>query len=97
MTTIAFLAGQHPVDVIGFGGVAAGAGPGVPLRTVYLAESDAAAHLTGSAYVRALEAVVRAEVPPYVPLSVTSGQLPGGQQVLQIEFSAPSPLGLLPS
>src|SRR5208282_4607862 len=59
LTTLAFLAGQHPVDIIGFGGVAAGAGPGVPLRTVYLAETDPAAHLTGSAYVRALQAVVR--------------------------------------
>ena len=57
ITTIAFLAGQHPVDIVGFGGVAPGADPGVPLRTVYLAESDAAAHLTGGAYVRALQAV----------------------------------------
>lgn len=97
LTTIAFLAGQHPVDIIGFGGVAAGAGPGVPLRTVYLAETDAAAHLTGDAYVQAVEAVVRAQVPPYVPLSVATGQLPGGQPDLQIEFSAPSPLGLLHS
>jgi hypothetical protein len=97
LTTIAFLAGQHPIDIIGFGGVAAGSGPGVPLRTVYLAETDAAAHLAGAAYIQALQAVVHAEVPPYVPLSVTSGQLPGGQPVLQIEFSAPSLLGLLHS
>jgi hypothetical protein len=97
LTTIAFLAGQHPIDIIDFGGVAAGAGPGVPLRTVYLAETDAAAHLAGAAYVQALLAVVYAEVPPYVPLRVTSGQLPGGQPVLQIEFSAPSLLGLLHS
>jgi hypothetical protein len=44
--------------------------------------------------VSALEAVLRAQSPPYVPLSFGSGQL-GGQSVLQIEFAAPSPLGLL--
>jgi hypothetical protein len=94
LTTIAFLAGQHPIDIVSFGAVAAGAGPGVPTRTAYLAESDSAAHLSGSAYVSELEAVLRAQSPPYVPLSFGSGQL-GGQSVLQIEFAAPSPLGLL--
>ncbi len=97
LTTIAFLAGQHPVDIVGFGGVAQDAAPGVPMRTVYLAETDAAAHLATSAYVPALEAILRAQSPPYVPLSVVTAQLPGGQPVLQIEFAAPSPLGLLQS
>jgi hypothetical protein len=97
LTTLAFLAGQHPISIVGFGGVAAGAGPGVPLRTVYLADTDAATHLTGSAYVNALRAVLLAQSPPYVPLSVVSAQLPGGQPVLQIEFAAPSPVGLLQS
>jgi hypothetical protein len=97
LTTIAFLAGQHPVDIVGFGGVAAGADPGVPLRTAYLAESDAAARMTAGAYVRALEAVVHAQTQPYVPVSVVTAELAGGQHVLQIEFAAPSPLGLLHS
>lgn len=96
LTTIAFLAGQHPIDIVGFGGASPGAAP-VPLRSVYLAESDAGAHASGSAYLQALESVLRAQTPPYVPLAVASVQLGGGPPVLQVEFAAPSPLGLLHS
>jgi hypothetical protein len=96
LTTIAFLAGQHPLVIVGFGGASPGAGP-VPLRSVYLAEADAAAHLTGSAYVQSLESVLQAQSPPYVPLRVTSVQFGGGGPVLEVEFAAPSPLGLLHS
>jgi hypothetical protein len=94
LTTIAFLAGQHPIDIVGFGGASPGAGP-VPLRSVYLAESDPAAQMASSAYVQSLESVLQAQSPPYVPLSVSSVQLGGGAPVLQVEFAAPSPLGLL--
>ena len=97
LATIAFVAGQHPLDIIGFGSVAPGADPGVPTRVAYLAEADAAANMSGSSYVSALEAALRAETPPYIPLRVQSTQLPGGQTVLEIEFSAPSPLNLLHS
>jgi hypothetical protein len=96
LTTIAFLAAQEPIDIVGFGGASPGAGP-VPLRTVYLAESDTAAHLTDSAYVQSLESVLHAQSPPYVPLIVKSVKLGGGPPVLQVEFGAPSPLGLLHS
>jgi hypothetical protein len=98
LTTIAFLAGQHPVDIVGFGGAAAAADPGVPLRIAYLAESDGATPASsGSAYLRALEAVLHAQSPPYVPLSFGTVQLSSGQPVLQVEFAAPSPFGLLQS
>jgi hypothetical protein len=96
LTTIAFLAGQHPIDIVGFGAASPGAGP-VPLRSVYLAESDAAAHLAGSAYVQSLESVLQALRPPYVPLTVATVQFGGDAPVLEIEFAAPSPLGLLHS
>jgi hypothetical protein len=97
LITIAFLAGQHPIDIVGFAGAAPGAdaAPGVPMRTVYLAESDAAAHLSGGAYLQALEAILHTQSPPYVPLSIGIAQPPAGQPVLQVEFAAPSPLGLL--
>jgi hypothetical protein len=97
LTSIAFLAGQHPVDIVGFSGAAAGADPGVPMRIVYLAESDAQAHQSSGAYLSALEGALHSQSPPYVPLSVGSVRLPSGQTVLQIEFAAPSPLGLLQS
>ena len=95
LTTIAFVADQQPVDIVGFGTSAPRASPGLPLRFAYLANSDAAAHLTGSAYVKALIALVRSQVPPYVPLSIGMVRIPGGQDVLRIEFAAPSPTGLL--
>jgi hypothetical protein len=85
---------QDPITIIGFGGASPGAA--VPLRSVYLAESDAAAHIA-SGYVQALESALRRQNPPYVPLSVASIQLGGGPPVLQVEFAAPSPLGLLHS
>ncbi len=95
LTTIAFVAGQQPVDIVGFGTMAPGASPGLPLRFAYLANSDAAAHLTGSAYMQALIALVHSQVPPYVPLSIGTVRLPNGREVLRLEFAAPSPTGLL--
>jgi hypothetical protein len=94
LATIAFLAGQHPIDIVGFGTASPGGGT-APLRSVYLAESDAAAHMTSSTYLRSLEAVVHAQVPPYVPLTAGSVKFGGGPPVLEVVFAAPSPLGLL--
>ena len=94
MTTIAFLAHLHPVDIVGFGGVAPGADPGVPIRVAYLAESVPGANLSPAAYGQALTALVKAQQAPFVALSIGTIKLTGGQPVLQIEFAAPSPLGL---
>ena len=96
LTLIAFMAGQQPLDIVDFGSIAPGAGPSVPLRFAELAESNPHTHLSGSAYLRALLGLAHSEVAPYVPLSVGSVRLPGGQSVLRIEFAAPSPLGLQP-
>ena len=95
LTTIAFLADQHPVDIAGFATSAPGGSPGLPLRFGYLAATDPAAHMTSSAYVHALIALVTSQPPPYVPLSLGLVRLPDGQEVLRLEFPAPSPTGLL--
>jgi hypothetical protein len=97
LTTLAFIAGQEPLDIVDFGSIAPGASPGVPLRFADLAENDPAARMTAAAYLHALLSFVRAQQPPYVPLSVRSVRLTTGQAVLRIEFAAPSPLGLLSS
>jgi hypothetical protein len=97
LTTLAFMAGQEPLDIVDFGSIAPGAGPGVPLRFADLAETDPATRLTAAAYSRALVAFVHAQQPPYVPLSVGPVRLATGQTVLRIEFAAPSLLGLLSS
>jgi hypothetical protein len=66
----------------------------VPLRFADLAVTNAAAHMASRAYERALVALARSEVAPYVPLSVGTVRLADGQTVLRIEFAAPSPVGL---
>jgi hypothetical protein len=96
LTAIAFLAAQQPLSITGFGGNAPGAGPGIPLRYAYLAESDPTAHESSAAYLTSLMAGARALRPPYVPLGVATVRLSSGQSVLRIEFAAPSPLNLLP-
>jgi hypothetical protein len=95
ITSLAFLAGQQPVAVVAFASFAPGAGPGVPMRWAYLAESDPAARDSGAAYLRSLIAFAQHLQPPYMPLSLTTAKLPDGQSVLRIAFAAPSPLGLL--
>jgi hypothetical protein len=96
ITTLAFISQQEPLSIAGFGTYSPAAGPDVPLRTAYLATADPAAKVTGAAYLTALTKALHAQIPPYIPLTVTTADY-AGQQVLEIVFSAPSPLGLLKS
>ena len=87
------LAAVHPIDIVGFDAVT-GASADVPLRMADIAADDAAAKLSSSAYLQFLDAVIRAQPTQYAPQ--TSGPVQsGGTSVFQIQFSAPSPLGLL--
>ena len=97
LTTLAFIAGSEPVDIVSFRTSGPGSSPGVPLRTADLAETDRASHLRGAAYLRELVAALRRQVPPYRPMTIQVVQLAHGVNVLQVEFGAPSPLGLLHS
>ena len=88
LATLAALASQHSFRVTAFGDVS----PGVPalFREVTLTSSG-----NGTAAVMAAAALMRAQVPPYLPAHVTLVRLAGGPTALIIEFAAPSPLGLL--
>jgi hypothetical protein len=87
------LASVHPVDIVSFDSVS-GASADVPLRMAEVAAEDAAAKLTPSAYAAFLNKVINEQPTQYAPQ--TAGPLlSGGQSVFQIQFSAPSPLGLL--
>jgi len=92
LITLAALAANERVQILAFGDDGPGAGPGTPLRT---AEVTAAAPAA-----RAMLVFVRAQRPPFLParsgLSGGPGD-PGARTVLTIGFTAPSPLGLLPS
>ena len=86
---LAMLDSQHPRTVAGFGD----ASPGVPsaaapFRQVILTGAD------GRALAAAL-ALVRAQRAPYQPARAAVVRLADGQPGLLIDFTAPSPLGLL--
>ena len=95
---LASLAAQQPIEVVQFGNISSGASAGIPLRFADLAGNDQAAHMTSSAYVRA----VRADLSPanaqlnaqLRPARTVTVVLPSGQTVLRVEFTGPSPLGL---
>jgi hypothetical protein len=94
LVAIAALAAKLPVDIVQFGNTGAGADADMPLRYADLAQNDPASHLAGSAYLQSLRADLGTGPIAYRPASTVTLVLPGGQPVLRIEFTAPSPLGL---
>jgi hypothetical protein len=89
------LADQQPIDVLGFADSGPGAGPGIPFRAVDLAESDPASSLARPAYLQSIVAILRAHATFPVYTKGGPATLADGQTAIQIEYSAPSPLGLL--
>ena len=90
MVAIADLAAGHPVQVVAFGDGSPGASS-APLRSAELAYSGSAAK---KALLDGLTAVASGGA-VYRPSQITTVRLRTGQTVLLVEFSAPSPLGLL--
>jgi hypothetical protein len=95
LLAIAALAAKLPIDIVQFGNTAPGADADMPLRYADLAQNDQAAHLAASAYLRSVRADLDLVQAEYRPASIATVVLPGGQTVLRIECTAPSPLGLL--
>ena len=84
MTVITFLAGGHPVDIVAFGD----SGPDTataPFRSAELAETN----------MPEMVRTVRSQPPPYRAAHMASVRLSSGRLVLRIDFTAPSPFGLL--
>jgi hypothetical protein len=77
------------INVLGFGDSGPGAGPDVPLRSVYLAETGAVAN------VREVLALLHVQKYPYRPSRAETVRF-DGKRALYIEFAAPPPLGLIP-
>jgi hypothetical protein len=94
LTTLATLAAAGPVQVRSFGDGGPRASPGLPLRTAEVA-ARAAATTRGASGLRNMLAFVRAQRPPYLPAHTRIVAGSAGASVLRIEFSAPSPVGLL--
>lgn len=95
LVVIAGLAARWPVSVAAFGDLAPGASPGVPLRSADLAPAGATASAGPAAQLRAMVAFLRAQRAPYLAAHIQTVRSAGGRNVLQIEFAAPSPPGLL--
>jgi hypothetical protein len=99
LSAIAQMAATHPMFIVDFGIPAPGAGPGMPLRQADLAEDghayQHAGHVVRAGYVRSMVAFLHAQHGPFRPARVQTVHLAGGLAVLRIEFTAPSPLGLL--
>jgi hypothetical protein len=93
LLAIASVASREPIDILDFGNIGPDTDLTIPLRFADLAESDHAAHIASSAYLRALRANVGAA--GFRPARIVTVVLPGGQAVLRVEFAAPSPLTLL--
>ena len=99
LLAIAQMAATHPMFIVDFGRPAPGAGPDMPLRQADLAE-DAhahryAGHVVSAGYVRSMVSFLHAQHGQFRPARVQTVRLPDGAAVLRVEFTAPSPLGLL--
>lgn len=100
LTTLAALAAQHALRIVAFADSGPGASPGMPLRMAEISAPGGSAAIAppgpGNArFPRSVLAFLRAQRPPYLaagPRAIRSG---GGQDVVQVEFASPSPLGLL--
>jgi hypothetical protein len=93
LSAIGALATPYHVDIAGFGAPAAGASPGVPLRSADI--SPAPAGRGREAGLNSVKRFLLAQRTPFRPADVTTVRLASGQTVLRVEFTAPSPLGLL--
>jgi len=87
------LAATHPIQVLAFGDPGPGAGLGIPFCSADLSGSGRAGGMTDASYLRWLVAFVRAQLIPYAGSTVILQQ--GDQPIVRVEFSRPSPLGLL--
>ena len=94
LSAIAALATPYHLDITGFGAPAAGASPGVPLRSADIAPAPAGPR-PGAVTLDAVKRFLLAQQATFRPADVTTVRLASGQTVLRVEFTAPSPLGLL--
>jgi hypothetical protein len=94
LSAIGALATPYHVGITGFGAPAAGASPGLPLRSADISLAPARRGRT-AATLNAVKRFLLAQQAAFRPADVTTVRLANGQTVLHVEFTAPSPLGLL--
>jgi hypothetical protein len=85
LATLAALSSQYPLSVTAFGDTAPGVAALYREATITAAGKDLTAAV----------ALLKAQVPPFLPAQAAIMHLATGQAALNIEYAAPSPLGLL--
>ena len=95
LLTVVALSHTYRVDIISFGSQASGASAGVPLRSAEITGADLAPG-NQPVSMQALRTFLYAQRTPYLPAAVTAVRV-GSRTVLDVEYPAPSPLGLLGS
>jgi hypothetical protein len=88
---LASVAAHQPIYILSFGNIGPGASAGIPLRFADLAGNNQAAHMSSSAYARAVRASLSAVNAPLRPVRTVTAQ-EEGRTVLRVEFTAPTPL-----
>jgi len=91
--TIANLASEWPVHILTFGDQAAGASPGIPLRCAELMVTGSKAGADMTVQARVMAGYVHGLEEFYRGARIQAVRLAGGQNAVQIGFTAPSPLG----
>jgi hypothetical protein len=94
LNAIGALATPYHVDITGFGAPAAGASRGVPLRSAYISPAPVRRGRAATT-LNAVKKFLLAQQALFRPADVTTVRLATGQTVLHVEFTMPSPLGLL--
>jgi hypothetical protein len=91
LVTIAALSHQGQVRIVAFGDSAPRADAGMPLREVEIASPPGAKN----GYLQSVLALLLAQRQPFLASTAKLTFLVTGQEVVQVVFDAPSPLGLL--
>jgi hypothetical protein len=89
LITLAALAAEQPVRVVAFDDASPGASPAVPLRGVEIAPMAGGAQATAS--LQLMRSFLDAQRSPFLPLRISLD----GSSDLNVEYAAPSALGLL--
>ncbi len=93
MATLATIADIESVRVLSFGDAGPGASTGVPLRSAVIESTKRA----GVGWTRSVMSFLDAQQAPFRPSATGLVELAGHQPALLIEYTCPSPLGLLPA
>jgi hypothetical protein len=94
MFSIIDMAMVRPISVVALADSGPGASEGIPLRSLTVTVQGSSPD-DGSVFLQAVLSRLKTQPSPWYPSRIEIVRLPRGQTGLRIEFTAPSPLGLL--